>query len=110
MRKTKEEITVLDISTRELRKSLGEIFNRVQYGGNSYIVTRNGKPIGAIIPVELVKEVEAIRKKQGSARDKLLKMLEKHRSFDSGMTEEEAMETAVKEIDAARAKRSKNKQ
>ena len=39
------------ITTAEARKNLAEIVNRAAYGGESFVVTRHGKELVAIVPV-----------------------------------------------------------
>jgi prevent-host-death family protein len=93
---------VIDISTAELRKSMGEILNRVQYGKNSFVVKRKGKEIGAIVPVELARELELLQKKKQAARDMLLKMLDEREDLNRDVSEDEIMEEAVRETRAVR--------
>lgn len=40
------------ISTRELRKELADVINRAHYTDERFVVTRNGKPIAAVISFE----------------------------------------------------------
>ena len=107
MVKTQEKSSVNNISTADLRKGLGDIFNRVQYTGARYTVNRKGKAIGAIVPVEFAQEIETLRSKQGSANSKLLGMLEKRRGSDSGLSDEETMKIATEEINSVRVERAK---
>lgn len=44
------EITQREITQRELRNHSGEILRRVEQG-ESYTVTRNGTPVGRLIPL-----------------------------------------------------------
>lgn len=39
------------ISSSEARSQLAEIFDRVAYGGEQIVLTRNGKPLVALIPI-----------------------------------------------------------
>jgi len=47
-----------DLSTDHLRKHLGEIFDRVQYADEQYLVRRKGKPIGVIVSVEMIEQLK----------------------------------------------------
>jgi prevent-host-death family protein len=40
------------VTTRELRGTLAEVIGRVAYGGDRFVVRRNGKPVAAIVPLE----------------------------------------------------------
>lgn len=40
------------ISTAEARKNMAELVNRAAYGGERFVVTRHGKELVAIVPVE----------------------------------------------------------
>jgi len=41
-----------DVSTAEARRNLAELLNRVAYGKERVVVTRHGKELAAIIPIE----------------------------------------------------------
>ena len=49
-----------EASIVELRKNLADYLNRVQYADDRICVTRNGKPIAAIISGEDLKYFEAL--------------------------------------------------
>jgi prevent-host-death family protein len=40
------------VTTRELREKLSEIIGRCAYGGDRFVVKRNGKPVAAVVPIE----------------------------------------------------------
>lgn len=42
----------LQISSEQLRRSMPEVFARVVGGGHSYEVTRHGRPVFRIVPIE----------------------------------------------------------
>ena len=48
---------IREITAMEARKSLGELLNEVKYGKNSIIIKRAGKPIAAIIDVDLFEKI-----------------------------------------------------
>ncbi|MDJ0765226.1 MAG: type II toxin-antitoxin system prevent-host-death family antitoxin [Myxococcota bacterium] len=93
---------MIDISTAELRKGLGEILNQVQYGGSSFVVKRKGREVGAIVPVELARELELLQKKRQTAKDRLLQMMNDREGLNQDVSEEALMEEAVHETRAAR--------
>lgn len=47
------------ISTAKARDHLSEIINRARYRGERIILTRRGKPVAAVVPIE---DVEALEK------------------------------------------------
>ena len=49
-----------DISVADFRSNLADIINRVQYGGERVCITRNGKPVVAIISAEDLELLEAV--------------------------------------------------
>lgn len=42
-----------NIGIAEARTSLREIVDRVQLKGDAYIISRNGKPAAAVVPIEI---------------------------------------------------------
>lgn len=51
-----------DISTRDARKNLAELVNRVAYGKERFIVTRHGKGVAALVPLSDVSLLERLRR------------------------------------------------
>jgi antitoxin (DNA-binding transcriptional repressor) of toxin-antitoxin stability system len=50
---------MITVSTMEVRKSMGDILNRVALRGDEYLVERKGKALAVVMPVE---KAEAIRR------------------------------------------------
>ncbi len=96
---------MVDITTADLRRRLGEIFDRVQYGGESYVVKRKGKEIGAIVPPRMIRALQAQRQEAG---EKLLRFLDERADVAQHLTDEEAMEIALGAQEEVRAKRDKS--
>jgi prevent-host-death family protein len=46
------------ISVMELRDRVGDTLNRVSYAGERFIIERRGKPVAAIISIELLELLE----------------------------------------------------
>ena len=42
------------VTAKELKSHLGDFLGRVQFGGEQLVVTRNGKPAAAVIPIEML--------------------------------------------------------
>lgn len=51
-----------DIPTVEARRNLSEILNRVGYGKERVVVTRHGKGVAAIVPVEELDLLDRVRR------------------------------------------------
>ncbi|HXV62259.1 MAG TPA: type II toxin-antitoxin system Phd/YefM family antitoxin [Vicinamibacteria bacterium] len=51
-----------DVSTREARKNLADLVNRVAYGNERFIVTRHGKGVAALVPLSDVSLLERLRR------------------------------------------------
>jgi prevent-host-death family protein len=49
------------ISTADARQNLAELINRVAYGKERVVLTRHGKEIAALVPVEDLTLVERLR-------------------------------------------------
>jgi prevent-host-death family protein len=49
------------IGAREARQRFADLLGRVGYGGEEAIIERSGKPMVALIPVELYKQLVAER-------------------------------------------------
>lgn len=58
------DMTAVAISSMQLRKSIGDILNRVQYTGERFIVERKGDAVAAIVPVELLEQLERLEAEQ----------------------------------------------
>jgi len=49
------------ITTAQARKNMAELLNRAAYGGERFVVTRHGKELVAIVPVEDATLLERLR-------------------------------------------------
>ncbi|MFH1489730.1 MAG: type II toxin-antitoxin system Phd/YefM family antitoxin [Pseudomonadota bacterium] len=50
------------ISTRDARNKFSDLMGRVHYGGEELIVERSGRPMAAVIPVDLYERLVAERR------------------------------------------------
>lgn len=50
------------ISTAEARRNLAELLNRAAYGGERFVVTRHGKELVAIVPLEEATLLDRLRR------------------------------------------------
>jgi len=51
---------VASISAMQLRASIGDVLNRIQYRGERIVVERKGEPVAAIIGVADLRRLEAL--------------------------------------------------
>lgn len=56
-----EMSTMKQISTAEARGNLAELLNRTAYGGERFVVTRHGKELVAIVPLEDATLLDRVR-------------------------------------------------
>lgn len=49
------------VSTAETRKHMSELLNRAAYGGERFVVTRHGKELAAIVPLDEVTLLDRLR-------------------------------------------------
>lgn len=49
------------ITTAEARRNMAELLNRAAYGGERFVVTRHGKELVAIVPVDDATLLERLR-------------------------------------------------
>lgn len=49
----------VSMSAAEVRENLAEVINRVAYGGERIMLTRHGKVLAAMVPVEDLEALEA---------------------------------------------------
>ena len=84
---------MITVSTMEVRSGIGDILNRVALRGDEYLVTRKGKPLAVMMPVE---KAESIRR---AARLRLNDWLSRPSLLD---TDAEAMALANEARRAAR--------
>ena len=59
------------VGAREARQRFAELLGRVGYGGEIAIVERSGKPMVAIIPVELYEQLVAEREARFQVLDRI---------------------------------------
>lgn len=63
------------VGAREARNHFSDIVGRVHYRGETIIVSRSGKPMVAMIPVELYERLIAVREARFAALDRLREQL-----------------------------------
>ena len=56
-----EVIMVKNVSAMAVRKNLGDLLNSVQYQHNSIRITKAGKPVAALIDIELFDKIHRMK-------------------------------------------------
>lgn len=88
--------TPTTIGAREARSKFADLIGRVHYGGETIIVERSGKPMAAVIPVELYERLMAEREARFAIIDKLRAKLPE-------LAEEEVAEDVAAAVAAVRS-------
>jgi prevent-host-death family protein len=83
------------IGAREARRRFADLLGRVGYGGEVAIVERSGKPMVALIPVEVYEQLVAEREARFQVLDRL-------RSKLPEIPEEEVQNDVSQAVDAVR--------
>ena len=84
------------VGAREARSRFADLLGNVHYGGQVVIVERSGKPMVAVIPVEMYEQVIA-------EREARFQVLDRVRSRVPGVAVEEVAQDVAEAIDAVRA-------
>jgi prevent-host-death family protein len=84
------------IGAREARSQFADLLGRVHYGGETIIVERSGKPMAAVIPIELYERLVAEREARFAIIDRL-------REKTAGVPAEEVLSDVAEAIAAIRA-------
>lgn len=53
------------------RQNLGDLLNQVQYRNDSVLITKDGKPVAALVDVELFERIRRLREDFSSLTDRL---------------------------------------
>ena len=73
----------MDIPTAEARKQFSEILNRAAYAKERVVLTRRGKPLAAVVPIEDIEALEAMEDRLDiEEADKVLARNEEAVPFD----------------------------
>lgn len=84
------------LGAREARSQFADLIGRVHYGGETIIVERSGKPMAAVIPIELYERLIAEREARFAVIDRL-------RAKMTSVPAEEVLGDVVEAIAAIRA-------
>lgn len=85
---------VTEVSAVKFRQNLGEMLNQVQYRKDSVVVTKDGKPVAALVDAQLFERIRRMRDRFDELTNKIA---EDFRDIP--------MEEGMAEIDAAIARK-----
>jgi prevent-host-death family protein len=88
------------IGAREARQRFADLLGRVGYGGEVAIVERSGKPLVALIPVEVYEQLVAEREARFQVLDRIQSRLPEYPEEDVEKDVRDAIE-ALRGADAA---------
>jgi prevent-host-death family protein len=81
---------IREATAMKVRQNLGELLNGVQYRGDSILVTKGGKPVAALVDIDLFQKIRLLDREFDRLTTELANAYE---GIDP--------ETATKEIDKA---------
>ena len=62
---------VTEVNAVTFRQNLGEMLNRVQYGHDSIVIKKDGKPVAALIDAELFARKRRMRERFDELTDRM---------------------------------------
>lgn len=60
---TEKPAMISEVTAVNFRQNLGEMLNHVQYGGDSIVVSKDGKPVAALVDAELFARISRLRQR-----------------------------------------------
>lgn len=54
---------ITEVSAVNFRQNLGEMLNQVQYRNDSIVITKDGKPVAALVDAELFARIRRMRER-----------------------------------------------
>ena len=91
---------ITETSAVTLRQNLGDMLNRVQYRRDSIVITKDGKPVAALVDAALFERIRAMQDRFDALCDRLAKAYESV-PVEAGLAEiERAAATARKATSA----------
>jgi prevent-host-death family protein len=58
-----EVAVVTEVSAVNFRQNLGEMLNRVQYRNDTVVISKDGKPVAALVDAELFARIRRMRER-----------------------------------------------
>ncbi|MCB8918049.1 MAG: type II toxin-antitoxin system Phd/YefM family antitoxin [Ardenticatenaceae bacterium] len=89
----------ITIGSREARNNFADLVGRVHYSGETVIVERSGKPMLAMIPIDVYEQMIA-------EREALFQVVDRLKERVPDLPEEEVIEDVSEAVAAVRASRN----
>ncbi len=86
----------IQVGAREARNNFSDLMGRIHYSDETVIVTRSGKPMVAMIPVEMYDRLIAEREARFAALDRI------RQQVPDGISEEEVARDVAEAVAAVR--------
>ena len=99
---------ITEASAVTLRQNLGDMLNRVQYRRDSILITKDGKPVAALVDAALFERIRAMQERFDALCERIAKGYE-NVPQDEGMAEIEAAVSAVRKEMKAEAAAAKGR-
>ncbi|SIT12971.1 type II toxin-antitoxin system Phd/YefM family antitoxin [Alicyclobacillus vulcanalis] len=80
---------VREVSAMEMRKQFGDLLNEVHYRHNAIVITKAGKPVGALIDMELFEKIRMMEDEFRRMTDELVHV---YADVDTAVAESEIQE------------------
>jgi prevent-host-death family protein len=66
-------VMVIEVSAVKFRQNLGEMLNQVQYRNDSIVISRDGKPVAALVDAELFARIRRMWERFDAMSERLSK-------------------------------------
>lgn len=88
-----------ELGLTKAREKLSDLVDRVQYNGDTYVISRHGKPAAAVVPMEVY---ESWKRQREELFDTIRQM-----QAEANLTPSRAAKVAAEAVSAVRAGSSK---
>jgi len=81
---------VTEVSAVKFRQNLGEMINQVQYRNDNIVITKDGKPVAALIDANLFARIRLMRERFDEITSRIAKAYE-NVPYEEGVAEIDAL-------------------
>ncbi len=94
-----QQVSEKTIGAFEARRQFGDVLDSVVANGDKFVVERNGKPVAAVVPVQLY---EQWKRRREAFFERIRAAAERSKAYED-LSEEEAMRIANEAVQAVRS-------
>lgn len=87
----------------QARRKFGSIVESVQFGGDSFVISRNGKPVAAVVPVRVLEQYQR-------EREELFNLIGRVQAANQEADPDAVLNDVLEAQQALRSKASKQRQ